>query len=68
MTDEELEYEWRNNPQLKKAALQNIGELRAALIEAHKFLISDEGRIFGFLYKQALKRGKDANNQIKKTS
>lgn len=56
LTDEELESEWRNSPQLKKIAVADVKELRKGLERLHKLLVSDEGFATGWLYKQALKR------------
>ena len=65
MDTEKLAQEWKTDPRLKHAAYDTVEQLAEKLLEVHRFLLSPDGGLAGYLYEKQTKRAREVRNESK---
>ncbi len=61
---EKLKHDWANDPTLKHAAYDRVEQLAVDLVKAHKFMMSPDAMLVGYLYQAQVKRVRDLTREL----
>lgn len=64
MSSEKLEHDWQNDPTLRHAAYDEVGELAEALKKAHHHLMGEDSGLVGYLYQQQVRRVRELMKEL----
>lgn len=62
---QKLENDWQTHPCLRKYACKNINELAEYVKATHKFLMSDDSMIMGYLYQKQVAHNNKLKEELK---
>lgn len=58
-----LKQDWQSDPCLGIAAFDTVEELSEQLLKTHRFLMSDQAGLVGYLYQQQTRRLREAQKE-----